>query len=181
MTASEPPRVEFPNHGTYRYKGVTFKDEDLRRAIHEFCDEAEELLWKELLFCKDNGCLTAIDLEELKYDQEDPSGDHCFPRRDGRPLTVAGGPDAILERASTTPSTRNEITFRPGARYPAFSLAFQLKYQSALHRFLCYIFCLIHSTAGVPMTDKQVLSLRYIDGRRYLSKSLYRQEVGAAG
>src|SRR5277367_3856148 len=108
------------------------------------------------MFCKDNKCFNTIDLHQLKYDREELS-EHCFPRLDGRPLQVAGGPGAILERASNAPSTRRDITRTPGAEYPSFSQTFQLHYQSALHRFLLYTFCMIHCLGGVPMTDKQVL------------------------
>jgi hypothetical protein len=167
---SEPstePRVVFTGRNTLRYKDAKFTLDDFRRVAKGLVNDAEKLLWNELMFCKDNSCIDAIDVRQLKYGMDDPSKDHCFPRRDGNPINVAGGPNAILDRASTMPSTRDEITFSPDTHDPIFSRTFQINYQVALHRFLCCLFCVIHVIGGLPMTDKQVLSIRYIDnGRR---------------
>lgn len=166
------PRVVFTGRNTLRYKDVKFTLDDFRRVAKDLVNDTEKLLWKELLFCKDNSCITTINVNQLKYGMEDPSKNHCFPRRDGNPINVAGGPNAILDRASAMPSTRNEITFSLDTHDPTFSQAFQIEYQAALHRFLCCLFCVIHVTGGLPMTDKQVLSIRYIDnGRR--ARNLY--------
>lgn len=177
--SSNEPRVMFTGHNTLRYKDVKFTVDDFRRVAKDIVNDTEKLLWKELLFCKDNRCITAININQIKYGMEDPSGNHCFPRRDGNPIHVADGPKGILDRASAMPSTRDEITFNPDIHDPTFSQTFQINYQAALHRFLCSLFCVIHVTGGLPMTDKQVLSLRYIDyGKRV--RNLYTDDLSGA-
>ena len=172
---SAEPRIVFTKHDTFQYKGITITFDRFRRVMQGLVKDAQELLWKELLFCDDDSSITSIDVSRLTDGLDDQGHDHRFLQNDSNCLNIAGGPKAILDSASASPSLRNEISFRPGTHNPVFSLTFQIKYQSALHIFLKYLFAIIHTTGGLPMTDRQVLSIRYINNGSQI-RQLYLHE-----
>jgi hypothetical protein len=107
-------------------------------------------LWKDLLFCDDDSSISSIDVSRLTDGLDDQGPGHRFLQNDGNCLNIAGGPKAILPRASALPSLRNEISFRPGTHNPVFSATFQIEYQLALQKFFIYLFAIIHTTGGLP-------------------------------
>jgi hypothetical protein len=143
-----------------RYKGVSFTMSAFKEQLHTLLDHTTKVMWKDLLLCKDASCLDAIDISGLKDDMDGDS----LPLD----LKVAGGPEAIFERGYAN-SNEDGPCFESGTREPSF--VFQIKFQSALHKFLGNLFILLHLTGGLPMTDRQVVSLRYTkegDQRRHL-------------
>ena len=99
-------------------------------------------------------------------DWSDQGHHHRFLQNNNNNLNIAGGPEAILDCALVLSSMRNEISFEPGTRNPIFSPTFQIKYQGALHVSLKCLFAIIHLIWGMPMTDRQVLAIRYINNGR---------------
>lgn len=152
---------------TFYHKGRPVQLERFRQMAQGFVDEAERVLWTELLWCRTIDERFTIDLESIR-------DDITFARRGGSALDnelLKTSKEWLLKRLASTPAAQRLFRRRPSStvvreedtdQNPA-QLNWQhvRQYLGHTDRFLDFLLLAIHVTGGQPARGPEILSVRW--------------------
>lgn len=150
-------RWEDAERRVYSFQGVPIVLQRVREMVHECVEQAEDRLWRELLFVDDKKDRFEIKLGNIIDDMSTTKVGWSFVSDPRNSLTW--GFHFVLDRIQSRPEVKRGMF--AGKEWKASALR---QYQRAATQFLEDLFVLVHLTAGQPARGPEIGGIRHRDG-----------------